>query len=298
MKKVLICPGERPGVASLSETMPLAKLPVLGKSLLEHWLEQLAAQSAKEVLVLAASRVGQIRRLVGDGERWGLRVEVRPESRELSVEEARHKYRLDCAGSEGEAIVVDHLPQLPEQPMFESHAALIALVERLLAKQIFPITIGLRELKPGVWVSRRVHIAPDARLLGPCWIGENVWIDSGAIVGPGAIVENRAFIGRGAEVVQSLIGPDTFVGENTDVRTSLAFGGKLINWRTNSVLHVPDPWLLCGLRERQVRIEGRTWARKLDSWLMLGLSLPVGVVSFLKSKLEGATNVRRVGIRE
>jgi NDP-sugar pyrophosphorylase family protein len=298
MKKVLICPAERAAVASLSEAMPLAKLPILGKSVLEHWLEHLAVQGTKEVLVLAASRVGQLRRLVGDGERWGLRVEVRPETRELSVEEARHKYRLDTPGSEGEAIVIDHLPQLPGQPLFESHAAWIASAERLLAKQLFPITIGLRELKPGVWVSRRVRIARDATLQGPCWIGENVWIDSGAIVGPGAIVEHRAFIGRGAEVVQSIIGPDTLVGEDTEVRTSIAFGGKLINWRTNSVLHVPDPWLLSGLRDRHVRIDERAFLRKLDSWLMLILSLPFGAMTLLKSKLEGSANLRRLGIRE
>jgi NDP-sugar pyrophosphorylase family protein len=298
MKKVLICPGERPALASLAEAMALVQLPVLGKSLLEHWLEQVARQGTKEVLVLTTDRLKELRRLVGEGERWGLRVEVRSEVRELSLEEARHKYRLDSAGSEGQAVLIDHLPQLPGQPVFESYAAWLAAVERLLAKQLFPTCVGLREVKPGVWVGRRSRIARDAELRGPCWIGENVWIDSGAIVGPGAIVENRAFIGKGAEIVQSLIGPETFVGENTDVKASLACGGKLINGRMNSVMQMPDPWLLCALRERHVRVGAKAWRRQLDSWLMMGLSLPVGMMTYLKSKLEGAANLRRIGIRE
>jgi NDP-sugar pyrophosphorylase family protein len=297
MKKILICPTERPAMASLGEVMPLAKMPVLGKSVLEHWLERVALQGCKEVLVLAANRPDEIRRIAGDGERWGLRAEVRSEARELTVREALHKYRLETEGEETQGAVMDYLPQMPDQPLFDSHAAWLAAAQRLVDKQLFPIAIGLQELKPGVWVSRRARVAPDSHLLGPCWIGENAWIDSGAVVGPGSIVENRAFIGRGAEVVQSLIGPETFVGENTDVKASIAFGNKLINWRTNSVLQVPDPWLLCGLRERHLHIQKRSWARQLDSWLVLGLSLPVGLVTYLKYKMEGALTLRRVGIR-
>ena len=53
MKSVLICPAERAAVARLAEVAPLVNLPILGESLVEYWLEHLAARGAKEVRLLA-----------------------------------------------------------------------------------------------------------------------------------------------------------------------------------------------------------------------------------------------------
>src|SRR5882672_360768 len=92
MKALLICPGEREPVGALAEMAPLSLIPILGKALIEYWLEHLALRGAKEVCVLATDRPEQVRALVGDGARWGLRIEVYPELRELTPEEAREKY--------------------------------------------------------------------------------------------------------------------------------------------------------------------------------------------------------------
>ena len=97
MKLVLICPAERPALASLTEVAPLVQVPVLGRTLLEHWLEHAAGQGIKDVLVSSADRPNQVRQVAGDGARWGLRLEVRGEARELSVEEARQKYRQNTS---------------------------------------------------------------------------------------------------------------------------------------------------------------------------------------------------------
>src|SRR5207249_12203612 len=95
MKAILICPSDRAAMAKLAEVAPLATLPMLGESLLEYWLEHLATLGAKEVRVLAADRPEQVRAHIGDGGRWGLRVEVLPETRELTITEVRAKYRGD-----------------------------------------------------------------------------------------------------------------------------------------------------------------------------------------------------------
>jgi len=79
MNAVLICPAERPGVQHLGTGMPLVTMPVLGQSLVEHWLDYLARRGARHVRVLAADRPNLVRQLLGDGARWGLRVEVLPE---------------------------------------------------------------------------------------------------------------------------------------------------------------------------------------------------------------------------
>ncbi|HZI33277.1 MAG TPA: sugar phosphate nucleotidyltransferase, partial [Candidatus Binatia bacterium] len=93
MKAILVCPAERETVAALAENIPLVALPVLGKPLVEYWIEHLAALGATEILILAADRPEKVRVLVGDGARWGVGVSVLPEARELTPDEARKKYR-------------------------------------------------------------------------------------------------------------------------------------------------------------------------------------------------------------
>src|SRR5258705_3583187 len=98
MKALIICPHERPGVALLAEKQPLAILPACGKPFIEYWLEHLAMLGARAVTILASDRPDEVRRVVGDGRKWGLNAEVIPESCELSVQDARSKYQVAPIG--------------------------------------------------------------------------------------------------------------------------------------------------------------------------------------------------------
>src|SRR5690606_20464460 len=95
MKALLICPADRSAVACLAENVPLAIAPLLGRTLVEYWIEDLLARGAKHILVLSSDRPHRVREIVGDGTRWGIRVDVLPQSRELTPEEARKKYRTN-----------------------------------------------------------------------------------------------------------------------------------------------------------------------------------------------------------
>lgn len=282
MKVVLICPSANPALTPLAGSTPLVKLPILGKTLLEHWLEHVAKLGAKEVCLLTADRPEEIQDLVGDGARWGMRVEVRPEMQEQSA---------------AEAILMDHFPGRPGQPLLTSYADWYELMLSMLNRGEVPQLIGLREVQPGIWVGRRTRLAPDAKLHAPCWIGENVWIGAKAIIGPGAVIEHRALISAGAEIRHSVVAPETYVGEQTLVNQSIALGHLLINWKTNSCLRVPDPFLLCGLREQHPLFEEVTWPSQLASLLVLGLSLPFGALSLLKAKLQEVPGFRRLVVR-
>lgn len=301
MKVVLICPSERSALGPLAQAGPAVTCPMFGKSLLEHWLEHLVLAGVKEAVILASERPDDVAALVSDGSRWGLRAVIRPEVRELTVPEARAKYRPDTgqpAPACGDIIPLDHFPGLPEWPLFGSCANWFAAMQILLIRRMVPPLLGMREIQPGIWAGRRAHIATDAKLAAPCWIGQNAWIGSRAIIGPGCVVERRAFIAAKAELASSFVAPETYVGEATLVRDSLAWGRWLHNWRSNSCLQVPDPFLLCGLREPQPFFQEVTWPAQIASIFMLGLTLPFGLLSLLKSKLEETPAFRRLVIRE
>lgn len=255
MKALLICPEERFGVAALAEAAPLSNMPILGKSLLEYWLEHLATLGAKEVLVLAANRAEQVRDGIGNGARWGLRAIVQSAKYEMTIEEARAKHQAkDHAAwlpAPHDVFLLDHLPGLPQWPLTTNYADWFAAVRALMPSALTPDRIGVRELQPGVWAGWHAHIDSGAKLTGPCWIGERAWIEAGAVIGPNTVLENEVFIARGAEVSHSVIGPKTYVGEFTEVRNSIAWGGTLINWERGSCLQVTDEFLLCSLEAKR-----------------------------------------------
>ncbi|MDO8540982.1 MAG: hypothetical protein Q7S40_11145 [Opitutaceae bacterium] len=251
MKALLICPAIRPAVPQLAEEGPLALTPILGECIVTHWLEHLAVLGARHVQVIAADRADAVRTALGNGARWGMRLEVHGTSVEPTPAEAAARYRpADEPGwlpAPHDTITMDHLPGGPDLPLFDSYASWFAALLAWMPRALTPARVRVVEIRPGIWVGRRAHVSPKAELIAPCWIGDQVFIEPGAIVGPGAIIEDRSVVEDEARVTQSWIGPDTFVGPLTAVATSLAWGSSLTNWRSDSSLQVPDPFLMCSL---------------------------------------------------
>lgn len=255
MKALLICPAKRASVASLAEAAPLAALAILGKPLIEYWLDHYATLGAREITILAGDRPDEILTLVGDGARWGLHVSLHPVIRELAPAEARARFRAadysNWLPAPHDVALMDRLPQQPEFPLFTSYAAWFAAVMNWLPRAATnPFRIGVREIKPGVWVGLHTRVAADAELHAPCWLGENVFVGGGAVIGPMAAVEDMSFIEPGAKISESVVGPETFVGEFTEIRHSIAWGSTLVNWQLDSCLKVPDAFLLRPLKLR------------------------------------------------
>lgn len=288
MRKVLISPGDRTGVGFLGQTVPLVALPVLGESLVNCWVESLANAKTKDLLILATDRPEVVRETVGDGSRWGVRIEVRGVLKELGPTEACAilKDEQESLLSESDVILMDHLPGLQSIPLFRSYQhwynGLIAWMPLSASLN----RIGRHEISPRVWGGRRLHLAPSAQIIPPCWIGEHVRIGPEAIIGPNTILEDRVVVDGAAEVQASVIGPDTFVGGLTKVENSLAWGSTLINWRTGSCIQVPDPFLLCSLGSRYSAGESRPQKPGNDSrpGLLTKLAKPWTLINQVQEK--------------
>ncbi|HVM47996.1 MAG TPA: hypothetical protein VMU04_08210 [Candidatus Acidoferrum sp.] len=249
MKAILICPGERRAVPALSRPAPLSNVVILGKPLVQYWLEHLASRGAREVYVLANDRPESVGALVGSGARWGLELKVCPELRELSAKEALTEYQHGEGWLPAPDLVnaMLHLPGFPEQPLFESYLDFVAAHEAILPRVAGPDRIGLRQVQPGVWLGLRARVSRRARLHAPCWIGDQAFIARQAVIGPLAFVEARSVVEANAEVISSIVGPDTLVGEYAALRNSIAWGSTLVNWQLNSCTEVTDSFLISSL---------------------------------------------------
>jgi NDP-sugar pyrophosphorylase family protein len=248
MNAVLICPSARPAVANLTTFGPLAAIPLLGESLVEYWLAHLALNGITEVKILSDDRPEQIAAIVRNGARWGLKAEVITESRELTAGQAEIKYAGALKnGSLKEILTLDRFPG-SMTPIFTSYSDLFAAIFEWMPKAQTPDRVGMREIRPGIWAGLHTRISPEAHLHAPCWIGGNVFIGANAIVGPMTVIEDRSFIEPEAQVISSVIGPDTFVGRIAAIHDSIAWGSLLINWKSGASAQAPDPLLLSALR--------------------------------------------------
>lgn len=251
MKTLLICPAHRPAVVRLSDSCPLVLAPLLGKCLLEYWLEHLVLRGDRDVRIIALDRTEQVRAFVGDGSRWGLQAEVIPQAGDIDVTDASAfhdgQHRGNQSSPPDDVVLLDHLPGLSRFRLFESYESWFESLRAWMPHAAAAPRIGRREISPGVSVGLHSRISPSAELRAPCWIGDNVFVGPDAVIGPDAILEDRAYVEVGAHVERSVVGLETFVGELTLVEQSIACGNTLINWKTRSCLEVPDAFLLCSL---------------------------------------------------
>jgi hypothetical protein len=262
MKTILICPNQAHGLPVLADSKPLATLPIFGEAYICHWMQYLASEKFTDVRIVTTDPVEIVSAFTGDGSRWGIKVEVFHEVRDLSPEEARKRYKppyeQDWPPEPLDLIEADHLPGLAGQKLFSSYESWFRTLPLLLATISRTTRAGTRELAPGIWVGRRTSISHSAKLVAPCWIGANVKLGKETVVGPNSFLEDQVVVDFGACVENSWVGPDTFLGQLAELKESLAWGNLLINWRTESHTFVPDEFLLTSLADQTERPERTT----------------------------------------
>jgi NDP-sugar pyrophosphorylase family protein len=263
MKALLICPAAVPSLRVLCETGPMETVPLLGQGLVEYWLSHLASLGIKEVSILSHDRSEHLQRLLARGARWGLKVDVIEESRELPAAQALLKYEPQLGGSlpQDRVILMDHFPGQPTS-LFGSFQQLHRGLLEWMPNAKTPDRVGVKESQPGIWTGLNCNLATDLELQPPCWIGNNVYIGSGTTLGPGSIIEDGSFIEGICSISESCVGPHTFVGQCSELSRSLAYGDTLVNLDTGFGVKVPDRFVLCALKQ-QASTQGLSWFARL-----------------------------------
>jgi NDP-sugar pyrophosphorylase family protein len=289
MKTIIICPNQANGIPVLADSTPLALFPLLGESFVASWMHYLACRNFSEVRLVVGDGKELIEQEVGDGSRWGLKIEVFHEILSLSPAEARKRYRpsyeSDWALDPLDVIEADHLPGMPEQKLFASYSSWFESLQLWLPQVAQSKRIGFREIRPGVWAGLRTRIANNAELIAPCWMGDNVRIGKNAVVGPNAFLEDGVVLDSTCAVKNSWVGPETFLGTLAELKDSLALGNLLVNWKTASHTEVPDSFLLTSLAETGKRREKRDKEAQTPT-VQSALARPFETVISLAQKLQ------------
>jgi len=284
MKALLICPEHRPTGGVFQRMKPLALMPILGRSLLDHHLAALKQEGYSDVLVLASDRPELIRKAVGAGQAWGLVVEVIATPTELAADVAEMQFSQRSAGQARPLVrVLDRLPGLNESPLWRTNLGTFEFLTAAIGHPQLKSAVTMQEMSPGVWISSKARVSPTAIVTGPVWIGPHVSISHGAKVGPNSIIEAGAFIGKHATIENAWIGPATYVGAATTVRASCAWGDGLLNWKDGAFLEVTDRFLLSDLSRRTRAQQQATLLERLLALALLLLTLPQALLAAVRA---------------
>lgn len=282
MNAILICPDHREAAGFARRMSPLVLMPIMGRELLYLWLEKVAADGVGQVTILAADRPDQIRRAIGNGGRWGIKITVIPVAAEPTVEEARALYATDA---DTRVLMINTLPNLPHLPLWESTEGLFDVLMKKFTHVDPGALLTMRRITRDVYVSTRASIAPSATIEGPAWIGPQVIIGPGAHIMPGTIIEDAAYIDSQATVRGSWIGPKTYVGAMTEVAHSFAWGSGLENWRLASFIEVTDDFLLAGLKQQPFDGARSSWITRFFALFLMILTAPLAIFCMAWSHL-------------
>ncbi|MGE3310236.1 MAG: hypothetical protein AB7O66_09730 [Limisphaerales bacterium] len=294
---LIICPADRPEMAFLTRFQPLVLLPILGRPVLDLALASLATRGIRNVRILAADRPDQIRRFVRRGEAWGIHADVVPVQRELTPDEAlaRHSSAPSDPSTPPEIVTLDRIP--PDGPHLWNDANAWFSAVRSQFEPASTDRVGMRRLAEGVFVHIRSRVSPGAVLRPPCWIGANSWIGPGAVIGPNSVVEAHCFVDDGAEIVDSFVGPGTYVGALTEIRDSLAWKRSLYKIPTGSATQVPDGFLLGPVHAALHRGHAASLVGRLAALAALLATAPILVLAWLRSPAGEPLFVRRTAVK-
>lgn len=281
MKAVLICPDQRESAGFARRMKPLVLLPIMGRTLLDLWLEKFANEGVKQVTLLAADRPDQIRCAIGNGGRWGLEIKIISVSSEPTIHEARH-FATDC---NARILKLDALPSLPQMPLWDSTEGLFDVMMKKFTHVEEASLLTMRRIAPNVFISTRARISPSAIIEGPAWIGPQVIIGPEAHIMPGTIIESAAYIDRQATVRGSWVGPNTYVGAMTEVSYSFAWGSGLENWRLGSFIEVNDDFLLASLKYQPFGGERSGLFTRFFALAIMLMTAPLALLLMVWSRL-------------
>lgn len=255
---VLLCPAARPGFELLARPRPLALFPMLGRPLLDLTLADLASRGLRSGTLSVSDRPAELVAFVLGGKPWGLTLNVEVTEDELTPAQAAERH------PGAEAVLLEHFPRPDSASVWTSPATFFAALQAEIPRAGAD-RIGMTQPQPGVFVHRRARVSPQAHLTGPCWIGDGAGIGPDAEIGPGAIIEDHCLVDAHATVAGSFVGPETYVGQMTELRDSFAWGSGLVKWTTGSQTEVADRFLLAALGSR-TPTDGGFLGRVKSAW--------------------------------
>lgn len=317
---VLPVPAVHPSLAALVRRRPFQLLPILGRPLLAYQLDTASSYGFERVVVLSDDRPETIRRAVGNGQRWGLKVEVRAVGRGLDIAQQLERVTLGSGPTWIHAPTALVAPsndperrQPPASGLRDRHGWLLARWEgrpipatpaassgsctswRLdspgdvhrahLDLMVDPgaVVVPGFEVSPGIIVARGSRFSLGAVLETPVFVGAYARCSHQANLGPHVALGDHALVDESATLRRAVVMPGTYVGRMLEVDGVILDGQVIVNAADGTVAVIGDDLLLADLDQPVLGARVAAGLSRLAGLLIAAVALPVTALAWLSA---------------
>lgn len=155
-----------------------------------------------------------------------------------------------------------------------------------------------RETALGLRQGHHTRLSPRSLRLGCALVGSNCRVDPSAEFYGTVVLSDRVLVDRLARLANTVVLPNTYVGEMVDLREAIVRGNDLIRVDTGALVHVPEPFLLADLKSETLGHFFAAPVHRLAGVALLLLSLPLWpIAAFLAYRDHPSAPLRRLRLR-
>ncbi len=283
MHIIIIANHQPAALAPLTDNGSLATLPVGGKMLIEHLLENVASVQHSKMTIVASRGFNSLRQFIGSGERWGLNIKLvtsRPNEPIASLKRrqpsmfqgkvlllaadriytkslANNEFILQQASETNAKLAHQntnaHSEDLVQilQPAtsitdFKEYLDLNLAAAR---GEISQISLRGRERALGLTTGYRSTINPRSVRLGQTHAGNHCRVDKSANLHGTVVLDSSVVIDRNTEIKDSMVLQHTYVGEQLNLERCIVSGRYIIRADEQVVLKLADSFMAAPLRK-------------------------------------------------
>lgn len=300
-------------IAGSSEASLTCFLPIMGKPFLHHILGYIARLGAKELAIFVSDYAERFEQFIGDGERWGIKTSYHLVKRDVSVSERLAKtspFPLDqpllvCNARYLPCLKESHLQAGVRfvtqdgdptgwfygtlgQAQSASPVALDALcltsaktylesVGQVLQRNGGSLIVMGKELREGVWVGQGSKIHSSCTIVAPVYIGSQVNLGEGTVIGPRCEIGDGCIIDAGSSVIESSVLNGSYVGKNLEVRSCVVNQNTIFNVALDSAYVASDTMLASSVEQEEDSVDRikLSFASRFVALVLALLSLPL-----------------------
>ncbi|MDY0287619.1 MAG: NDP-sugar synthase [Sphaerochaeta sp.] len=263
-------------------------LPLMGKPFLQHVLEYIERLGIREWDIYLSNSADKIEEFIGDGERWGVKLtyhllkdagdvsqRIERDAKLLGEEPFLlcNELFLPLLGvgdlsepqlfhtPEGEdtfwrvCTVSSLATELPIRKVdalrVDGAGTYLESLKKVLTRKGEALIVFGKEMRDGIWVGAGTKIPVSSTLVAPLYLGSQVRIGEGTIIGPFAEIGNGCIIDDNTLVKGSSILAGSFLGRNLDVNGCIVNQNRILHAQLDTLYRATDEMLVTSVKSSE-----------------------------------------------
>jgi NDP-sugar pyrophosphorylase family protein len=175
-----------------------------------------------------------------------------------------------------------------DEPLFmDSYSNYLKCTSKVMTSDSDRLIISGKVKDEAIWISRNVILHPTAKLIPPVFLGQDCKISGKCVLGPNVVVSDGTIIDEKTSIKNSIILDNSYVGEGLELEDVVIDKSLLVNARHNSVLNIPDPYILGNLSDQSLKFVFYRLFVRLFALSLLVVTLPILLLTAIYLKLKG-----------